>query len=259
VGSALPHAFNASNKLLWYVVVLTSSALAIVGAIIAETGVHEGPYRAAQVRFDPRRIGDTFGDRRLLLANLGYLGHMWELYSMWGWIAVMLAASAHTQRQQVEIAAFAVIAVGAVGCVWAGRVADRTTNTHSVAQRARVTIIAMAVSGACCLLAAVVFHHFYLLLVVALVWGVAVIADSAQFSAIVSEASEPAYVGTALTTQTALGFLLTAVSIRVIAWIGTTYNWRWAAAAMAIGPALGALAMMRLTGAVEEKTSYTGM
>jgi MFS family permease len=115
-----------------------------------------------------------------------------------------------------------------------------------VAQRSRVTIISMAVSGACCVLAALFFNHFYLLLTIAIIWGVAIVADSAQFSAIVSEVSDPSYVGTALTMQTALGFLLTAFSIRAIAWIGTNYGWRWAAASMAIGPALGIVAMMDL-------------
>ncbi len=104
----------------------------------------------------------------------------------------------------------------------------------------------MGVSGACCLLAAIFFQHFWLLVVICLVWGAAVVADSAQFSTIVSEVSDRRYVGTALTVQTAIGFLLTVVSLRVIGAIGTTYGWDWAAASMAIGPALGILAMWRL-------------
>jgi MFS family permease len=111
-----------------------------------------------------------------------------------------------------------------------------------------VTIIAMAVSGVCCLLAAVFFQHFWLLVVICLVWGAAVVADSAQFSTIVSEVSDRRYVGTALTVQTAVGFLLTVVSLRVIGAIGTTWGWDWAAASMALGPALGILAMWRLAG-----------
>jgi MFS family permease len=116
----------------------------------------------------------------------------------------------------------------------------------TVAQRSRVTIISMAVSGACCVLAAIFFNHFYAVLVIALIWGLAIVADSAQFSAIVSEVSDQSYVGTALTMQTALGFLLTAFSIRAIAWLGTSYGWRWAVLAMGIGPVFGIAAMMGL-------------
>jgi MFS family permease len=104
----------------------------------------------------------------------------------------------------------------------------------------------MSVSGLCCIAAALVFHHFALLLAVALVWGVAVIADSAQFSAIISEVSDQRYVGTALALQTALGFLLTVVSLRVIAAVATHAGWPLAALLMATGPALGIVAMIRL-------------
>jgi len=194
---------------------------------------------------------------------------MWELYAMWAWIAVIFTGPLFQRWKDAgnptsflvpagwvppfvrtsEAIAFYVIALGAIGCVWAGLVSDRSGAT--VQQRSRVTIISMAVSGACCVLAAVFFNHFYLLLATALIWGVAIVADSAQFSAIVSEVSDPDYVGTALTMQTALGFLLTAFSIRAIAWVGTNYGWRWAVASMAIGPLLGIVAMMGLANSKE--------
>jgi len=264
LGSASPHAVNAFGGMHWQLVVLASTWMAMAAALIAAVGVREGPYAAPQPPFDFHKIGDTFRNRKLRLANFGYLGHMWELYSMWAWIGVIFsgalarhyipAGSALYQLgspgwvpswvRSSEAIAFAVIGLGAVGCVWAGRASDCSGAT--VAQRSRVTIISMAVSGACCVLAAVFFDHFYALLVIALIWGLAIVADSAQFSAIVSEVSDQSYVGTALTMQTALGFLLTAFSIRAIAWIGASYGWRWAAASMAVGPIFGILAMVAL-------------
>jgi MFS family permease len=281
VGSALPHAVEAAGNLPWRAMVLASSGFAVLAALLVALGVHEGPYAAPQPPFDFHQVGQTFRQRRLRLVNLGYLGHMWEVYSMWGWIGVLLAASGTSiATAWVEMSTFSAIAIGAVGCVWAGVVSDRA-GSNCVAQepahvfkpsvaspelaegeaegspavqdesarlrrRSNVTIVAMAVSGACCLAAGLVFDSFPALVAVSLVWGIAVVADSAQFSTIVSEVSHPSYVGTALTMQVALGFLLTSVSVRVVAAVGGNWGWRWAGPAMAIGPLLGILAMMRL-------------
>jgi MFS family permease len=252
VGSALPHlmlALSARVTVPVRAVVNGASALAVIAAVIVALTVHEGPLAAPSPRFDPRQVGELRRNRALLLANLGYLGHMWEVYSVWGWIAVLLAAASSAALQVRELIAFAAIAIGAVGCVWGGVASDRLTRSASmsgVAGRARVTIYAMAASAGCCVLAALVFQNFWLLVIVVLLWGIAVVADSAQFSAIVSEVADQRYVGTALTTQTALGFLLTTVSLRVTAAIAASGGWRWAAASLAIGPLLGIWAMAAL-------------
>jgi MFS family permease len=249
VGSALPHGLNSLGGIAWRGVVLLGTAQAVIGGLIVAVAVREGPYAMPKSQLDLSQVLEIVRNRPLRLANLGYLGHMWELYGFWGWIAVVFAASAKWPRSKYEMAAALAIAIGAVGCVWAGVVSDRLQDQSAsarVAQRARVTIIAMALSAACCVIAALVFHHPLLLLWLSLIWGVSVIADSAQFSTIISEVSDKSYVGTALTCQVAVGFMLTAFSIRFLAAIAGRYGWNWALASMAVGPLLGIWAMTGL-------------
>jgi MFS family permease len=231
VGSALPHAVNAVGRVPWQGVVLLGSAQALLGALIVALAVRQGPFAMPQSRFDPAQILEIVRNRPLRLANLGYLGHMWELYSMWGWIAVIFSVSAGWSRPMFEAMAALAIAIGAVGCIWAGAASDRLQDQAA---------------SACCVLAALVLHRPMILIPLSLIWGIAVIADSAQFSTIISEVSDKNYVGTALTCQVALGFLLTAVVIRLMAAIAARYGWNWALASMALGPLLGIWAMRGL-------------
>ena len=259
VGSAVPHAVNSLGGIDWRGVVLLGSAQAVIGALIVALAVREGPYAMPQSRLDLGQMFEIVRNRRVRLANFGYLGHMWELYSMWGWIAVIVAASAGWPRAKYEMAAALAIAIGAVGCIWAGAASDRLqdqSESSRVSQRARVTIIAMAASSACCVLAALIFvlHRPLLLVALSLVWGIAVIADSAQFSTIISEVSDKSYVGTALTCQVALGFLLTAIAIRAMAAIAGHFGWQWALASMALGPLLGIWAM---SGLLEKRSAVS--
>jgi MFS family permease len=207
--------------------------------------VSEGPYRSASPPFNWRYIGEIFRRRELLLANLGYLGHMWELYAMWAWIAAFLTAS-FTLRGEGgaapggSAAAFAVIAAGGLGSLFAGRWADRLGRTT-------ITIVSMLVSGACALLVGLLFGgHPAILVSLCLVWGFAIVADSAQFSAAISELCQKEYTGTALTLQTSLGFLLTLVTIRFIPSLEAWLGWRWAFAFLALGPLVGVWAMAAL-------------
>lgn len=275
VGKGMPYLLDGVTNLPWRGVVLASSGLALLAAALVGLGVREGPYTLPSPRVDFHQIRAIVHNRRLRLANLGYFGHMWELYSMWTWIALLLASAAGTRDHGTAVAAFFAIGAGFLGCYWAGRFSDapfgvaigevsknpatgqlevRASQAHieariagvRIARRAWVTILAMAVSGACCLLVPVVFHIYPLLLAVCLVWGASVVADSAQFSTIVSEVSDRQYIGSALTMQTALGFLLTVIAIRTTGAIATAAGWRWAAASMALGPALGIVAMSLL-------------
>jgi MFS family permease len=245
VGSALPHLIRAVGGVGQPRVVLYGAAvLAAVGGLLALL-VEPGPYQAPAAPFDPGAIGRILRDRGTMLANGGYFGHMWELYAVWTWIPAYLVASIAASGDGradgiASLLAFATIAVGGVGAVVAGSAADRFGRT-------RVTSASMAVSGLACLAAGVVFGRSPLLLVpFVLIWGVAIVADSAQFSAAVSELAEPSYVGTALTLQTAVGFLLTTISIQLIPVVVDHVGWRWAFAPLVVGPLLGTLSMQWL-------------
>jgi MFS family permease len=196
-------------------------------------------------RFDLSQIGKIFRNRGVRLANFGYLGHMWELYAMWTWIPFMIRASLAVRKSDpalAEVGSFVVIGCGALGCVIAGLIADRIGRTI-------VTSAAMAISGSCCLIIGLVFGaNPILLLIVAAIWGATVVADSAQFSACVTELGDPRYVGTALTIQTCLGFLLTTISIELIPRVETWLGWRYAFAILALGPLFGVISMLRLRG-----------
>jgi MFS family permease len=194
--------------------------------------------------FDPRKAREVFGNRAVRLSSLGYFGHMWELYAMWAWFLLFFSESLQARGIQpghrAALATFAVIAVGALGC-WAGGVlGDRWGRT-------KTTALAMLLSGACALVMGSLFGAVpWLVLAVGLVWGFTVVADSAQFSTMVTELSDQSYVGTALTLQLALGFTLTVATIRLVPLLRMELGWGWAFAALAPGPLLGTLAMLRL-------------
>jgi len=243
VGKATPYLVHALPGAGVSTVVLAASGGALLAALLVLAGYRDGPFPFPRRPFSWALAGAVLRERDYRLVLGGYGGHMLELYSYWVWIPGFLSASVAGRgvgESTVSLLAFAVIAVGALGCIWGGVVADRVGY-------ARLTVLVMAVSGSCALLTPLVFGRSLVLLVpLVLLWGLTVVADSAQFSTLVTTSVPAHAVGTALTLQTSIGFLLTTVSIQLVPPVVAAVGWRWAFPMLAAGPALGIAAIRRL-------------
>jgi sugar phosphate permease len=248
VGKATPYIVHAIPGAGIRPVVLTASICAIVAAALVALTYRDGPYPFPPRRFSWGLVGEVVREPRWRLASGGYFGHMLELYAAWTWLPVFIAASivardpaAGARGESIASAiAFAALAVGGVGCVWGGIAADRRS-------REWLVTLAMAASGACALLIGLTFGgSLWLLVPIALAWGFFVVADSAQFSVLVTESVPPHAVGTALTLQTSIGFLLTTITIQLVPIVAQMTGWRWAFPMLALGPVLGIASIRKL-------------
>lgn len=248
VGKAGPYLIHALPGVGETPVVLSASIAAVTAGVLVLVSYADGPYPFPPRPFSWSLVATVVRERPWRLATGGYLGHMFELYSAWTWIPTFVAMSAAASgipagasRDSLAAAiAFCAIAIGGVGCVWGGLVADRRG-------REWLVTVAMTFSACCAVLIGFTFgKSLWLLVPVALAWGFFVIADSAQFSVLVTESVPPHAVGTALTIQTSLGFLLTMVSIQLVPPVASLVGWRWAFVMLALGPVLGIASIRRL-------------
>ncbi len=246
LGSAAPHLLAFLGGANWRLTTLLASVLALVAAVLVSF-TRAGPHHAASAKMNPRVITLAWTDTRIRRAFLGYLGHMWELYALWAWIAPAAAASYLLQTNAIEAAqlskltAFIAIGSGALLCPFAGKLADALG-------KAELTIVSMAISGASAVAAAVVFGGpVWLVLTVFVIWGLSVIPDSAQFSAMVADFAPPEISGSLMSLQTALGFALTIITVQVTPLLAGIIGWPGLFCVLALGPVVGILSMTGLT------------
>lgn len=243
LGSAGPHLVRAVGQVLpWETVIAVTAICCLLSAVIF-LGLREGPHAFARARVDPRQVAAIIRNRPVMLANFGYFGHMWELYAMWGWILAYAVAASESGVffGNASLLAFAVVAMGAPGCLLGGFLSDRIGRCHT-------TALMMAVSGLCALAIGFLFDGpAILFLAVALIWGLTVVADSAQFSAAVSELSDASYVGSSLAFQMGVGFAITTVTIWLVPVLAEmSGSWRWTFLVLVPGPFLGVVSMLAL-------------
>jgi MFS family permease len=257
LGSSMPHLFRAvTDGLDWRAVVMLTTATTLIGTLLFALAVREGPHAFGRATFDPRQSLKVFTSRPLFLVNLGYFGHMWELYALWAWILAFASAAeaglVAFPFGSASMLSFVVVASGVFGCLLGGWLSDRIG-------RCLTTAGMMVVSGLCASLIGFAFDGpGWLLALIAIVWGISIIGDSAQFSAAVTELADRNFVGTALALQLGIGFALTAVTIWLVpvlaGWLG---GWKWAFLVLVPGPVIGAVAMMRLR-ALPESVQLAG-
>lgn len=248
VGKATPYLMRALPEVSLEGVVLGASLGAALGGLLVLAAYRDGPFPFDRRPFSWGLVSRVLGHRKTRLAIGGYLGHMWELYAMWTWVPAFLLASAHQARLEggtpasdplVELVAFGAIAAGGLGCVWGGWAADRIG-------RDRLVNLAMTVSGGCSLVVGAFFGWtFWILAPLTWIWGFFVVADSAQFSAMVTEVAPSEAVGTALTLQTSLGFFLTMATIQGLPVMSGLVGWAWSFPLLALGPVFGIAAIRR--------------
>jgi len=259
IGKATPYLVRAIPHVGLRPVILASSVGALLAAVLVAATYRDGPYPFAPRQFSWNQVRDVVRVREWRLATASYLGHMFELYAFWTWIPSFLAASVAAGEKfraprLISLLAFTTIAIGGAGSVWGGLFADKRG-------RERLVSISLFMSGSCCLLSGLLFAGpIWVLGALAMTWGFFVIADSAQFSTLVTESVPAHTVGTALTIQTSLGFLLTMLPMQLVPLIAQKAGWRWGFVILALGPVAGIAAIRKfaaLRGAATEQLSLS--
>ena len=240
LGTAFPHLLKGIEwGGGWQQVLIFVSIFAMLGGGLLYMFVGDGPNRHKGTPFKWDAIPYIFKEKAFRSAAFGYFGHMWELYTFWAFIPVLLQQypGSYFSPALVSIWCFAIIGIGSLGCILGGYWSLKVGS-------AKVALWMLIISGSLCLLAPLLMHlPLVLLLVLLLVWGFAVVGDSPQFSTIVAKTAPKAYVGTALTIVNSIGFALTIVSIQVFSLLMLQFPVEWVYWLLIPGPVFGIISI----------------
>jgi MFS family permease len=244
LGTAFPHLLKSNLYLLpWKQVLIFTSIFACAGGLLMLIFVPDGPYRKAGNNFQPSAIFRIFRSADFRAAAFGYFGHMWELYTFWAFVPVILKIYLKENHYTVNISlwSFFIIGIGAFSCIAGGYLSQKIGSN-------RVAFYSLLCSGICCAVSAIIFSlPLSIFLFIMLIWGITVIADSPQFSTLVAQTSIPEYKGTALTIVTSIGFAITIASIQFINYFFSFLNnAKPVFIILAVGPITGLIFLFRL-------------
>ena len=244
LGTALPHLLkDILENFSWKSVLFFTSSLAAIGGLLMVLFVPDGPYRKAGKKLDLSICFSVFKNKNFRKAAFGYFGHMWELYTFWAFVPVLLKIYSDTHTAvsfNIPLLSFLIIAVGSISCIIGGYLAEKIGSKQ-------VALSCLLLSGICCVLfpLAVLQGSQILYVLFLIFWGMVVIADSPQFSTLVAQNATPSQKGTALTIVNSIGFAITIVSIQILSYIFLSVNSNWIFTILAIGPILGLLSLKR--------------
>ena len=238
LGTALPHLLKwFSSDLSWQLVILITSALALLGGLIIYIFVPDGPYRKTSTNFNFTAIFSVFRDKAFSSAALGYFGHMWELYAFWAFVPIILAnylARHQITDTSIPLVSFCIIGVGSIGCLITGALSQHKSPSH-------LAYTSLFISGMCCILFPIIYGipSTSIFIGFMMIWGLTVVSDSPMFSTLVAQNAPDNIQGTALTIVNCIGFAITIASIQLLSvlidWSGSPYLY----SILVLGPIVG--------------------